>query len=91
MSVIYKYPLQVTDTQDVKAPEHATFLDAQFQGGQLCAWFLVEPEKATEAITLRIFGTGHPITEPLDELIHLATVQEPGFVWHIFEQIKYDD
>lgn len=83
MKTIYKYPLIVTNLQTLNLPEQAQILSIECQGDKPQMWALVDPYKPTEERTFRIFGTG-------DELngfdgTHIATFQQPPFVWHVFE------
>lgn len=41
---IYKYPLDVTDVQEIKLPVGAEILTVQAQNGTLCLWALVDPQ-----------------------------------------------
>lgn len=83
---IYKYPLEVTDRQEVFMPMGATLLTAQMQHGILQLWSLVdENEQAETARKIAIFGTGNPM--PDDPSAYLATFQMSGgaLVFHVFE------
>jgi hypothetical protein len=83
---ILKYPLEVTDEQEVTIPHPATVLSVQLQGDQICLWALTDPEGAPVKRIIRFFGTGHTI--PSDEdFSYLGTVQEPPFVWHVLAKI----
>lgn len=84
--VIWKYELFISDyIHHVKIPKGATFLSADIQNGQPQMWWLVNPEAGVRELRgFRIVGTGHPtIREGRDK--HLATFQQPPFVWHLFE------
>lgn len=86
MTTIHKFPLKITDLQSVTMPKGALILDAQFQNGTLCLWAEVDPnETFRPARRFEIIGTGNPI--PDGSRIHIATVQEAGFVWHVFERL----
>jgi hypothetical protein len=88
MKTIYKYPLDITDKQDLLLPEQAQTLTAQFQYGSLCLWAIVDTEAPKTNRTIFIFGTGHEI--PAWSFRHIGTVQqENGLLdWHVFE-LKY--
>lgn len=79
---IWKYVIGIATTLEL--PIGATFLDAQLQGADLCAWFLVDQSAKTEPRKFKIFGTGHEIP---DGLKYLATFQQPRYVWHLFEEM----
>lgn len=81
---IFKYPLTIEGEQYVEMPKDPEILCAQFQGGTLCVWAMVDPANAMRRIQFRIYGTGHPL--PDDFGTYIATVQQPGtpLVWHLF-------
>lgn len=84
MRTVYKYPLELTDSQILHLPSSAKPLSVQLQGNQLCLWadvpagqFVVEKE-----VVITIVGTGHPI--PPGAVNYLGTVQQGPFVWHVY-------
>lgn len=87
MKRIFKYPLAITDSQSLLLPIGAKFLSVQFQGELLCLWALVDPEERNYQQTIRIIGTGHPITDS-EYLQFIGTVQQfdGQLVWHIFSE-----
>ena len=85
---IWKFPLESAFREpypEVVMPKHAVVVHADFQGDQLCLWAAVNASKHIERVNRRfgVFGTGWPI--PGNAFDHIATVQKPPFVWHIFE------
>lgn len=73
-------------------PAKSQFLDVQMQHGLVTMWFLVDPNTPDkETRKFRIFGTGHGIEQNTDELMHMGTVQQDQFVWHIFEECDDDN
>jgi hypothetical protein len=85
---IWKYTLDLADTQTVQIPEGAQILTAQFQGTQLCVWALVDcdPEIPKQNREIEIIGTGNPIIEAPRR--YISTVQQVPFVWHVFERVS---
>jgi len=85
---IWKYPLQLTDTQTVEMPEGAQILTAQRQGQTLCLWALVdcEPELPKQNREIEIIGTGNPIIEAPRRYIATVQMQGGSLWWHIFER-----
>lgn len=81
---IWKFRLEVTDTQTVEMPIGAKILDAQMQHGELMLWALVDPAAPKEPRSIIIHGTGHPVGN-IGE--HIATFQMNGgsLVFHAFE------
>lgn len=92
MTVIHKYPLWLSggpgehDHFNVPLPSGAIVrhIDYQpYQGGRgaLCLWAEVTPANPTEVRCFRPIGTG----ETVPQGTYLATVQDPPYVWHIYE------
>lgn len=83
--VIWKYPLQITDVQTIRAAP-GKVLAVQIQGEDLTLWIEVDLEhKELELRTFVIVGTGQ--TFQSDGLVHLGTAQMLGgqLVWHVYE------
>lgn len=85
---VWKFPLHMTDLQDVPLPEGAQLLSAQMQGVTLCLWALVNPKSPARARTIEIIGTGNPCDDVPRK--YISTVQMAGglLVWHVFEREK---
>lgn len=63
MSRVYKYPLEITDVQELELPVHSRPLSAQMQGDQLCLWVLVDTnDPETRKRKVLIHGTGHKVS-----------------------------
>ena len=87
---IYKYKLKpITTIQDIQLPWDAEILDIQMQPGVgMCFWAIVDPSKDNLRRQFRIFGTGWDLPYRFaDRYKHLKTLQDNGFVWHVFEVI----
>ena len=86
---IYKYQLEVTDTQKIELPVGAEILTVQTQNEIPCLWTLVDPngiEKETRII--EVFGTGHPVGYDMGvSRKYISTFQLRGgqLVFHVFE------
>jgi len=89
MKKIFKYPLEITDTQFVELPLGAEILTAQMQGDQLCLWAMVNtsPDAITKNRRIEIIGTGNPV--PTGDLKYISTFQVygGGLIFHVFENI----
>ena len=86
--VIWKYPLEVTDYQELELPKGAKILSVgESRDGELALWALIphgplEKEKRK----FRIAGTGHFITPSETQNFIGTVITNDGFlVWHIFE------
>src|SRR4029078_2327986 len=88
LNVIYKYRIPITDEGALSLPIGAEFLSAQQQHEAISVWYLVDPYVKLEKTRYRIYGTGHQVLEPLDELHYLATVQVGEYVWHLFKEFS---
>jgi hypothetical protein len=87
MKTIWKYPLNITDTQVVKMPQRANVLSAADQYGELCMWALVDTEHELEDRKVQIIGTGNPANLE-GRWQFVASVQQSVFVWHVFVEEK---
>lgn len=86
MLTIWKESIPITDSFGIALPKDAKTLSVQPQGGQVCIWFLCDPQNVKLLRQFRIFGTGHPIEE-LEGFRFVGTFQLPvGLVFHLFER-----
>lgn len=89
--VIWEFQFEIVSPLHVSMPKGAEILTAQDQGGVGCLWAIVEPENWLESRYFEIFGTGQPIHEDQDiERRYVGTLQQPPFVWHVFERLRPD-
>jgi hypothetical protein len=88
MTRIWKFPLKLIERQVISVPANAKALTVQMQlnGGDEIptVWMQVDPDAPTGPRTFTIVGTGHPVPDNAGE--YLGTVQELGFVWHVYER-----
>lgn len=84
MTTIYKYEIKVQDTFVLQIPMYGHILKVARQGGSIYAWVKGDTQRENVPITLRIFGTGHPLPIEEENLTYLDTVIMEHFVWHIF-------
>lgn len=83
---IYKYPIEITDSQAVLIPVDAKLLTVQIQNEKLCLWAMFDEKKHISKLrTIEVFGTGNLI--PPGNRVYISTVQDGVFVWHIFERL----
>jgi hypothetical protein len=91
---IYKYPLEITDKQELAIPENAKVLSVGSQGGQLFVWIehvypAISGMVKCEHFTFFIKGTGHAFEDnALLQPTFLGTVlmAEGSLVWHVYYQ-----
>ncbi len=89
MKKIYKYELKIVDQQEIRIPFGGEILCAQMQGPVLCIWVLVDPGNSPKSRAFEIFGTGHPMEDPLPykrEYISTFQLQGGALVFHLFER-----
>lgn len=82
---IFKYTLDVTDTQIRHIPEGAKFLTAQRQHGNISVWAQIDPGAALVSREFYVVGTGHERAD-VNDADYIGTVQsyEGNLVFHIF-------
>lgn len=83
---IFKYPLELTDSQIIDMPKGAEILCVQNQRGNLCLWAEVNPEAAMTKRKIELHGTGNEIGLG-DPGFYIGTAQwGDAFVWHIYDK-----
>ncbi len=89
---VWKYTLQIEDSQEISMPAGAQILTVQMQYGQLALWALVMPEAEPVSRTILMRGTGHGVDIAL-RLKYISTIQDlaGAIVWHFFEKIELED
>lgn len=87
MPTIWKFPLDVTDTQEIDMPSGVSILTVMVQGGVPCLWALVDPDKPTMPRTIAIYGTGHEVTADLTVAKYVGSFMLVGgdFVGHVYD------
>lgn len=88
MKTIYKYTVPITWTDhEVEMPKGAQILstDVGDPFENILIWAVVDTNAPLEVRRLEIRGTGHPLGEVGD---FIATVQDPPYVWHVFEAAR---
>jgi hypothetical protein len=87
MVTIWKYPLEVTDEQDVLLPLGARILTVQSQNDRPCLLAIVEPDMRVSARKIVTHGTGHQFSDK--NLNYLGTYQLRGgsLIFHVFERV----
>ncbi len=67
-------------------PRLAVVLDCQIQQNVPTLWALVDNGAEKERRFFTLLGTGWDMPPEFDgKLTHIATIQDAGFVWHVFE------
>ena len=87
MKTIFKYPLEVTDDQEIEVPECFNPLSVQVQRGSPCLWAEVDPGcPRTIKRQILIVGTGHPLPDDHDVWDYIGTFQmyDGELVFHAY-------
>lgn len=82
MRTIYKYLVPPISEFQLETPKHSQFKHAGLQNDVIFMWFEVDTDQPVEARTFHIVGTGHVVPQ---DAVYVGTVQQPPFVWHIYE------
>ena len=91
MKTIYKYNLDITDSQLIELPIDSEILSVKCQDNFLCMWLLIEVGTIeTTSLEIEIFGTGNPIYEnnKTSRKFVDTVVMPNGLVWHVFIRIN---
>ncbi len=86
MQTIHKQELAISDIQTLELPRFARIVHIGLQRGVPCVWYMCDPNEPKMKMTIRCYGTGHPIGE--SGLSYIGTVLIPGdlLVLHYFIQ-----
>ncbi len=83
MKTIYKYPIKITDEQEIQMPGEVTVLHAGLDPqGVPCVWAMVDSDLPTGPVSILVIGTGNPM--PYVAHTHLGSFVQGPFVWHVF-------
>ena len=89
MNKIYKYQLEVTDTQIISIPAGSDLLCVQSQNGVPCLWAVVNPKiKVFEQVEIIIHGTGHDVFDNIGQYLGTFQLMNGSFVGHCFKGLK---
>jgi len=82
METIWKFPIHLTDEQEVTMPKNAVVLAVQYQEGAITLWAKVDSDEADEHRRVSIRGTGGRLGSEAGP--YIGTVQRGQYVWHVF-------
>lgn len=83
MKTIYKYPIEITDSQEIEMPINAEAIHAGLDPqGTPCVWATVRTDNKKEDVTIYVVGTGNPV--PVMARRHVGSFNQGPFVWHVF-------
>lgn len=81
---IWKFAIPRNQRSEIQVPIGAKVLSVQMQGDVICFWAKVDTDGMSVPVEFFIFGTGWKLPENIAELKHFGTVQDEGFVWHVY-------
>ena len=88
MRTIYKYPIKITDRQQIEFPVDVKFLHAGLDPqGVPCVWAEIgTDETETHPIVILVVGgTGNTIPEgSRNEYQHLGSFVQGPYMWHVY-------
>jgi hypothetical protein len=90
MERIYKYTLEIEDSQVLELPEGSKILSVMAQRDRVVAYALVDSAaKKTVGHIIKIVGTGQDFPD-CREHFFLGTVstRDGDLVWHVFEHVS---
>lgn len=88
--VIWKFEIELMETQFLNMPIGATVLEVARQGSNICLWAMVNPKNKLEPRCFEVHGTGIEMPELKDgeKRVFLGSVHFAVYVWHIFENVS---
>jgi hypothetical protein len=86
MLTIWKYPLTLMENQVVQVPRYGRPIHVHEQGGEVCAWVLVDDSNPKVDYVFSVYGTGHPIPDSPATSVYVGSAHVGPFVWHVFDR-----
>ena len=86
MQTIYKYKLEVTDSQTIKLPLGAKILTVALQDGEPHIWSMVDTNDKYNDVEILTFGTGQDISYHGLQYIGTYQLLSGDLVYHIFSK-----
>lgn len=83
MKTIHKYPLSVTQFQEIAVPFGGIPIHAGLDPSENpCIWCEVETDNLPEPLPVFLLGTGHERPERARQ--HVGSYVQGPFVWHVY-------
>ena len=80
---IFKWKLVLNPIQGIEVPDYWEPIAVQMQHGKPCIWAKVGVDSdVSRNVLVRIVGTGQEFCD--DGYDYFGTVQDGGFVWHVY-------
>lgn len=86
MKKVFKYLLEITDSNTLFLPVEYQILTVAMQGDELYLWALIDPNtEFLDRVKVRVAGTGHPIEEDIKKYLGTFMLHSGALVFHVFE------
>lgn len=82
MRTVWQYEIQIEESFTIELPVGAVVVAAQMQQGNPCMWVDLNSTAPKKKRLFHVVGTGHGVPPGAK---HVATVQAPPFVLHLYE------
>ena len=82
---VFKYPLDVTDVQDITTHDGAELLCVQMNRDQPCMWVRVDTTKPKVKRRIFMHGTGHDIHKDATRFVGTFQMRMGTLVFHVFD------
>ena len=80
---IYKYIIPLCERIKINMPLNALIRHIGLQNEQICIWAEIDEKNKISKKNFYIVGTGCDI--PKEAKYYIGTIQQPPYVWHIYE------
>lgn len=84
MRRVFKYGLEITDEQIIRAPRDWHPLSVQVQNGEPVLWVLVDDSALEVEHHVFVHGTGHHVHHLAEEFVSTFQLSDMGLVFHVF-------
>lgn len=85
MRAIWKFNLQMLQTQVVEMPDRAELLSVRVQHDELMVWALVDPEARKVERPFMLYATGEPLPDgPMGVFVGTVMFQGGDYVFHVY-------
>lgn len=83
---IWKFVLDVTDSQFIRMPHESKILHVNTQRETVCMWAEVDPSLPQVLRRFCVYGTGHQMPDDPGRYIGSIMLQDGDLIFHIYEQ-----
>lgn len=87
MKKVYKYKLNLIETQVIKLPCKREILTVGTQESMPVLWALVDQDAMYEDVKIRMYGTGHNMPPDI-HIQYISTIFYHDLVFHVFEDVS---